>query len=64
MSARPCCEISAGAERLKVLIFGGAGFVGLNIAASLLARGHGVTLFDRAGLPPAAEQILPDMAMR
>src|SRR3979490_3266639 len=49
-----CCDNSAGAERLKVLIFGGAGFVGLNIAAALLARGHGVTLFDRTGLPRAA----------
>lgn len=36
---------------MRVLIFGGAGFVGLNIAAALLARGHAVTLFDRAGLP-------------
>jgi UDP-glucose 4-epimerase len=42
---------------LKILIFGGAGFVGLNIAAHLLARGHGVTLFDRAGLPRAAQQV-------
>jgi UDP-glucose 4-epimerase len=42
---------------LKVLIFGGTGFVGLNIAAALLARGHGVTLFDRAGLPRAAQQV-------
>jgi UDP-glucose 4-epimerase len=42
--------------RLKVLIFGGAGFVGLNIAAALLARGHKVTLFDRSGLPHAALQ--------
>jgi UDP-glucose 4-epimerase len=39
---------------MKVLVFGGAGFVGLNIAAALLARGHAVTLFDRAGLPPGA----------
>jgi FAD-dependent urate hydroxylase len=43
--------------RLRVLIFGGAGFVGLNIAAALLARGHGVTLFDRSGLPRAAQQV-------
>jgi UDP-glucose 4-epimerase len=42
---------------LKTLIFGGAGFVGLNIAAALLARGHGVTLFDRTGLPRAAQQV-------
>jgi UDP-glucose 4-epimerase len=39
---------------LKVLIFGGTGFVGINIASALLARGHGVTLFDRAALPRAA----------
>jgi UDP-glucose 4-epimerase len=39
---------------LKILIFGGTGFVGLNIAAALLARGHAVTLFDRGGLPAAA----------
>jgi UDP-glucose 4-epimerase len=42
---------------LKILIFGGTGFVGINIAAALLARGHGVTLFDRAGLPLAARQV-------
>ncbi len=41
---------------MKILIFGGNGFVGLNIAAALLARGHAVTLFDRAGLPPAAKK--------
>ena len=39
---------------MSILVFGGTGFVGLNIAATLLARGHAVTLFDRAGLPPAA----------
>jgi UDP-glucose 4-epimerase len=42
---------------LKILIFGGTGFVGLNIAAALLARGHGVTLFDRMGLSPIAQQV-------
>ncbi|MGZ6022715.1 MAG: NAD-dependent epimerase/dehydratase family protein, partial [Rhizomicrobium sp.] len=36
--------------------FGGTGFVGLNIAAVLLGRGHAVTLFDRAGLPPDAKK--------
>jgi UDP-glucose 4-epimerase len=41
---------------LKILIFGGTGFVGINIAAGLLARGHRVTLFDRAALPRAATQ--------
>jgi UDP-glucose 4-epimerase len=41
---------------MKILIFGGTGFVGLNIAAALLARGHAVTLFDRANLPVAAQR--------
>jgi UDP-glucose 4-epimerase len=41
---------------MRILIFGGNGFVGLNIAAELLARGHAVTLFDRVGLPSAAEK--------
>ncbi|MET0676862.1 MAG: NAD(P)-dependent oxidoreductase [Bradyrhizobium sp.] len=41
---------------MHVLIFGGAGFVGLNVAQGLLERGHAVTLFDRAELPPAAQR--------
>jgi UDP-glucose 4-epimerase len=41
---------------MRILIFGGSGFVGLNIAAALLARGHAVTVFDRVGLPSAAER--------
>ena len=43
---------------MRILVFGGAGFVGLNIAEALLARGHMVTLFDRAGLPPDARKDL------
>jgi UDP-glucose 4-epimerase len=39
---------------LNILIFGGTGFVGINIASALLARGHAVTLFDRGALPRAA----------
>jgi UDP-glucose 4-epimerase len=42
---------------LKTLIFGGTGFVGINIAAALLARGHDVTLFDHAALPRAAQRV-------
>jgi UDP-glucose 4-epimerase len=42
---------------LKVLIFGGTGFVGINIADALLARGHSATLFDRIALPRAAQQV-------
>ena len=41
---------------MNTLIFGGTGFVGINIAAALLARGHAVTLFDRGELPGAAAQ--------
>ncbi len=41
---------------MRILVFGGTGFVGLNIAAALLARGHAVTLFDRADLPPGARK--------
>jgi len=41
---------------MRILAFGGTGFVGLNIAAVLLERGHAVTLFDRAGLPPGAKK--------
>jgi UDP-glucose 4-epimerase len=32
---------------MTAVIFGGAGFVGINLAEHLLARGHDVTLFDR-----------------
>lgn len=38
----------------KTLVFGGAGFVGLNIAERLLAEGEAVVLFDRLPLPAAA----------
>ncbi len=36
-----------------ILVTGGAGFVGLNVAEQLLARGDGVLLFD-VKPPPAA----------
>lgn len=38
----------------KTLIFGGAGFVGLNIAELLLSQGEAVVLFDRLPLPAEA----------
>ncbi|MGC2780005.1 MAG: NAD(P)-dependent oxidoreductase, partial [Bradyrhizobium sp.] len=41
---------------MHVLIFGGAGFVGLNVAQGLLERGHAVTIFDAADLPRAAQR--------
>ncbi|MDE5441026.1 NAD-dependent epimerase/dehydratase family protein [Bradyrhizobium sp. CSA207] len=45
---------------MKIVIFGGTGFVGLNLAEVLLARGHDVTLYDLAPLPPAARRSLAD----
>lgn len=45
---------------MHVLIFGGTGFVGLNIAQALLERGHRVTLFDRAELPLSARRAFAD----
>ena len=41
---------------MNILIFGGCGFVGLNIAVAALAAGHRVTLFDRSTLPEAAQR--------
>ncbi|WP_342731791.1 NAD(P)-dependent oxidoreductase [Bradyrhizobium sp. B117] len=49
---------------MKIVIFGGTGFVGLNLAEVLLARGHEVTLYDRALLPPAAQRSLADYRER
>ncbi|WP_027548952.1 NAD(P)-dependent oxidoreductase [Bradyrhizobium sp. WSM2254] len=45
---------------MKIVIFGGTGFVGLNLAEVLLARGHDVTLYDRKQLPPGAERSFVD----
>lgn len=49
---------------MKIAIFGGTGFVGLNLAEALLARGHDVTLYDRAELPPSARRTLADYGAR
>ena len=46
---------------MNILIFGGTGFVGINIASALLARGHAVTLFDRGVLPRAAGQAFAEV---
>ncbi|TWA99198.1 NAD-dependent epimerase/dehydratase family protein [Bradyrhizobium stylosanthis] len=49
---------------MKIVVFGGTGFVGLNLAEVLLARGHEVTLYDRAALPPSAQRSLADHGAR
>ncbi|MCA1468990.1 NAD(P)-dependent oxidoreductase [Bradyrhizobium sp. IC3195] len=49
---------------MKIVIFGGTGFVGLNLAEVLLARGHEVTLHDRAALPASAQRSLADYGAR
>jgi UDP-glucose 4-epimerase len=49
---------------MKIVIFGGTGFVGLNLAEVLLGRGHHVVLHDRAQLPPSAQRSLADHAER
>ena len=49
---------------MRVVIFGGTGFVGLNLAGTLLARGHHVTLYDRKQLPAGAQRSLADHGER
>src|SRR6056297_3572017 len=47
---------NASLERLHlaILIIGGAGFIGLNLAEQLLAAGRAVTILDRAPPPRSA----------
>jgi len=49
---------------VRVIIFGGTGFVGLNLAVALLSRGHHVILYDRKQLPEAAQRSLADHGER
>jgi UDP-glucose 4-epimerase len=46
---------------VTTVIFGGAGFAGLNIAEALLKRGSDVTVFDRAEVPAAARGAFAEM---
>jgi nucleoside-diphosphate-sugar epimerase len=39
---------------MNVIIFGGSGFVGLNVAWAMLDRGHAVTMFDHAEMAASA----------
>ncbi|PZN99904.1 MAG: NAD(P)-dependent oxidoreductase [Hyphomicrobiales bacterium] len=49
---------------MKVLIFGGAGFVGLNLAEAMLAAGHDAVAFDRAPIPDAARKAFASLPGR
>ena len=49
---------------MKVLVFGGAGFLGSYVVDALVARGHAVTVYDRRPsphLPPEAREIAGDI---
>lgn len=43
-----------GADHLKTIVFGGAGFAGLNIVEALLRQGRSVVVFDRSQPPATA----------
>ena len=55
---------------MKILVTGGAGYIGGNVAATLLARGHSVTVYDnlchatRAMVPEGADFVQGDVADR
>lgn len=44
---------------MRLVLFGAAGFVGANVAASLAARGHSLVLVDRDAPPDAVREALP-----
>jgi UDP-glucose 4-epimerase len=45
----------------RTLIFGGTGFVGLNLAERLLTAGESVRLFDRAAIPAKAARLFAQL---
>lgn len=55
---------------MKLLVTGGAGYIGSIVAKQLLERGHAVTVFDnlerghRAAVPPGAELVVADLQDR
>ena len=55
---------------MRILVTGGAGYIGGTVARILLAGGHAVTIFDnlchskRSALPPGAEFVEGDLADR
>jgi UDP-glucose 4-epimerase len=44
---------------MKLVVFGAAGFVGVNVSAALVARGHSLLLVDRDEPPGAVRAALP-----
>jgi len=46
---------------MRILVFGGTGFVGLNIAQALLARGHAVTFVRHANCRLARRRRSPSI---
>jgi CDP-paratose 2-epimerase len=51
ISSRPAKSTGFGAEKLPVLITGGAGFVGCNLAHRLCAAGQAVVIYDNLSRP-------------
>ncbi len=55
-------------ESVKVLVTGGAGYIGSVTTEVLLSAGHDVVVFDnltqghREAVPPAAEWVLGDLS--
>src|ERR1043166_5870471 len=43
---------------MTILVTGGGGFVGINLAEELIGRGKRIVLFDRHGLPEPALRLL------
>jgi 2'-hydroxyisoflavone reductase len=52
-TSRNIASFKITATRMRVLIIGGTIFAGRHVAAAFLARGHDVTLFNRAQTAPA-----------
>lgn len=53
------CGTVATLRGMNLVLFGAAGFVGANVAASLSARGHSLVLVDRDAPPKAVSEALP-----
>lgn len=57
---RPCAESVVGTlVHMKTVVFGAAGFVGVNVAQALAARGYALQLVDRDAPPEAVRAALP-----